>query len=49
MIAHPRGNLGGFRTGCGGDIHNAFWLVAVSKQGRDRQHGTGFLNVEQAT
>ncbi|MNC45997.1 hypothetical protein D3C75_949920 [compost metagenome] len=48
LIAHQRGDLGGFGTRRGGDIQHPARGFTPGKQGAHRQHGTGFLNVEQA-
>ncbi len=48
LIAHPRRNLGGFRTRCRCHIHHGADLWLGVKQGGYRQHGAGFLDVKQA-
>ncbi len=37
-VIHPRGNLGGFRPGGGGNVHYPLRLVAVGEEGANRQH-----------
>ena len=47
-VAHSGCNLGGFRSRGGGNVHHPFGLPVIGEQGGDRQHRTGFLNIEQS-
>ena len=37
-IAHPGGDLGGFRPRSGSNVHDSFRLRVIGEQGGDRQH-----------